>query len=107
MIAFTSGIRSVAAMPFDLEFEDDLGQRRLRRLEQRCRRARETLADARAAYGTLLELPNASETQRYQALRQVEIAQQRLADIQFDIELALALAATPPRPDTDYWRDVV
>jgi len=93
-------------MPFELEFDDDLAQRRLQRLEYRLRRAQVRLAGARAAYGALRERPDASETQIHQALRQVERAQRQLADIQFDIELAEARAAAPRLPDDDFWRDV-
>jgi hypothetical protein len=91
---------------FDLEFDDDLAQRRLQRLEHRFRRAQNVLAGARAAYGSLRELPVASESQLHQALLQVERAQRNLADIQFDIELAEAQASTyQGRVDHDHWND--
>ena len=94
-------------MSFDLEFDDDLALRRLQRLEHRYRRAQNVLAGARAAYGSLRELPGASESQLHQALLQVERAQRSLADIQFDIELAEAQASVPrPRTDHDHWNDV-
>ncbi|MGC2461730.1 MAG: hypothetical protein WA446_12285 [Steroidobacteraceae bacterium] len=77
-------------MSFDLEFDDDLAQRRLQRLEHRYRRAQNALAGARAVYGSLRELPGASALQVHRALQQVERAQRQLADIQFDIETAEA-----------------
>jgi len=77
-------------MSFDMEFDDDLAQRRLHRLEHRCRRAQNALGGARAVYGALRELPGASALQLHQALQQVERMQQTLADIQFDIEHAEA-----------------
>lgn len=93
-------------MSFDLEFDDDLAQRRLQRLEHRYRRAQNVLAGARALYGNLRELPAASESQLHQALLQVERAQRNLADIQFDIELAEAQGSTHRRwVDRDHWND--
>jgi chromosome segregation ATPase len=93
-------------MSFDMEFDDDLEQRRLQRLEQRYRRAQNALAGARAVYGSLRELPHASEIRLYQALQQVERAQRQLADIQFDIEFAEAQSAPPKgRSGSDHWKD--
>lgn len=93
-------------MSFDLEFDDDLAQRRLQRLEHRYRRAQNVLAGARAVYGSLRELPATSESQLHQALQQVERAQRNLADLQFDIEVAEASAsAHPGRVDRDHWND--
>ena len=93
-------------MSFDLEFDDDLAQRRLQRLENRYRRAQNLLAGARAAYGTLRELPAASELQLHQAMLQVERAQRNLTDIQLDIELAEAQASTHRGwADHDHWND--
>jgi hypothetical protein len=93
-------------MSFDMEFDDDLEQRRLQRLEHRYRRAQNALAGARAIYGSLRELPNASEIRLYQALQQVERAQRQLADIQFDIEFAEAQTAPPKgRAGSDHWND--
>jgi len=94
-------------MSFDLEFDDDLAQRRLQRLEHRLRRAQNVLAGARSAYGSLRESPAASELQLRQALLQVERAQRQLADIQFDLDFAEAQASAPRgRSDNDHWRDV-
>lgn len=94
-------------MSFDLEFDDDLEQRRLQRLEQRLRRAQNVLAGARGVYGSLRESPAASEVQVHQALLQVERAQRQVADIRFDLEFAEAQAAAPKgRSDTDHWRDI-
>lgn len=93
-------------MSFDMEFDDDLEQRRLQRLEHRLRRAKNVLAGARSVYGSLRESPGASALQVHQALLQVERAQRHLLDIQFDLELAEAQAAAPRgRSDPDQWRD--
>jgi hypothetical protein len=94
-------------MPYDMEFDDDLAQRRLQLLEHRCRLAQNALADARALYASLRQLHNASAIQLCQALQQVERAQQHVADIRFDLELAESRAAAPRVTDTDYWRDVL
>ena len=75
-------------MSFDLEFDDDLPQRRLNRLQHRFQCAQVALAEARTVYGSVYELPGASALQVHQALQQVERAQRQLADIQFDIDLA-------------------
>jgi hypothetical protein len=94
-------------MSFDLEFEDDLEQRRLQRLEHRLRRAETALAGARSLYGALRELPNATELQRHRALQQVERAQRHLADIQFDLDLAEARVELRRGPvDHDFWNDI-
>lgn len=91
-------------MPFDLEFDDDLAQRRLQRLEQRYRRAQNVLAGARALYGSLRETPSASECQLNAALLQVERAQRVVADLLFDLELAEAYAGAPGcRPGGERW----
>jgi chromosome segregation ATPase len=74
-------------MSFDLE-SGDFAERRLQRLENRYRRAQNTLAGARAVYGSLRELSGASELQLHQALQQVERAQRQLVDLQAAIELA-------------------
>jgi chromosome segregation ATPase len=93
-------------MPFDMEFDDDLAQRRLQRLEQRLSRAQDALAGARTLYASLRQSPQTNQAQLDQALRQVERAQRQLADIQFDMELAAARAAAPRLPDNDQWRDL-
>ena len=79
-------------MSFDLEFDDDLAQRRLKRLENRQWRAKTALASARAYYGSLRELPTANALQLHYALQQVERAQRDLTDIQLDLDLAAAAA---------------
>lgn len=92
---------------FEMEFDDDLEQCRLQRLEHRFRRAQNALAGARAVYGALRELPSASETKVHQALQQVQRSQRHLANVQFDLEIAEALAARPKgRSDTDHSHDV-
>ena len=73
-------------MSFDMESDDDFARRRLQRLEHRYRRAQNVLAGARAAYGSLRELPGAGELQLRQALQRVERAQELLTDIQTTIE---------------------
>ena len=87
-------------MSFDLEFDDDLAQRRLQRLEHRYRRAQNVLAGSRTAYGYLRERPDATATQLHQALLQVERAQRALADLQFDMDVNIA---SPRGVDNDYW----
>jgi hypothetical protein len=79
-------------MSFDLEFDDDLAQRRLKRLQHRYWRAQTALANAGAYYGSLRELPTASALQLHHASQQVERAQGELTDIQFDLDLAAAAA---------------
>jgi hypothetical protein len=88
-------------MSFDLDFDDDLAQRRLKRLENRLWCAQTALASARTYYGSLRELPTANALQLHYALQQVERAQRDLTDIQLDLELAAAEAEQrrdrPPR----------
>jgi hypothetical protein len=79
-------------MSFDPDFDDDLAQRRLKRLENRRWRAQTALASARTYYGSLRELPTANALQLHYALRQVERAQRVLTDIQLDLDLAAAAA---------------
>jgi hypothetical protein len=93
-------------MPFEMEFDDDLAQRRLQRLEHRYRRAQHALAAARAEYGSLCQPSAASEIRLYHALQKVERAERLVADIRFDMEFLEAQAATPRPPDNDHWRDV-
>jgi chromosome segregation ATPase len=93
-------------MSFEMEFDDDLAQRRLQRLENRHRHAQNALAAARAEYGSLCQPPAASEIRLYQARQKLERAERLLADIRFDIEFLEAQAATPRPPDNDHWRDV-
>jgi predicted nucleic acid-binding Zn-ribbon protein len=72
-------------MSFEMEFDDDLAQRRLQRLEHRYHHAQNALAAARA---------------------ECERAERLVADIRFDIEFLEAQAARPRPPDNDHWRDV-
>lgn len=93
-------------MPFEMEFDDDLAQRRLQRLEHRYRRAQNALAAARAEYGSLSQPSAVSESRLHRALQKVERAERLVADIRFDMEFLEAQAATPRPPDNDHWRDV-
>jgi hypothetical protein len=71
----------------DMEFDEDLEQRRLRHLEQRYRSAQNALAEARALYASLQEMPAATDSQRHQASLRVQRATQHLVGIQMTIEL--------------------
>jgi hypothetical protein len=93
-------------MSFEMEFDDDLAQRRLQRLELRFHRAQNALAAARAEYGLLCQPSVASDSRVHQALKKVERAERQVADIRFDIEFIEAQAARPRPPDNDHWRDV-
>ena len=93
-------------MSFEMEFDDDLAQRRLQRLEHRYHHAQNALAAARAECGLLCQPSIASELRVHQALRQVERAERLVADIRFDIEFLQAQASRPRPPDNDHWRDV-
>lgn len=92
-------------MPFEMEFDDDLAQRRLQRLEHRFRRAQNALAAARAEYGALCQPSPASEIRLYRALQNVERAERFVADIRFDMDILEAQAATPRPPPNDHWRN--
>ncbi len=70
----------------DPQTRDDFTQRRLQRLELRCRRAHFVLAGARAVYESLRAVPYAQEPTLRQALQRVERAQEALVDIQSMIE---------------------
>jgi hypothetical protein len=70
----------------DPQTRDDFTQRRLQRLELRCRRAHFVLAGARAVYESLGAMPYAQEPALRQALQRVERAQEALVDIQSMIE---------------------
>ena len=70
----------------DMEFDEDLEERRLRRLEQRYRSAQNALAEARAVYASLHELPTANDLQRHQASLRVQRATAQLLEIQKAIE---------------------
>jgi hypothetical protein len=93
-------------MSFEMEFDDDLAQRRLQRLEHRFHHAQNALAAARAEYGLLRHPCIASEVRVHQALQKLERAERLVADIRFDIEFLEAQAAKPRPPDNDHWRDV-
>jgi len=93
-------------MPFDLELDDDLAQRRLQRLEQRCRQIQEALVVLRQRYARLRQSPQAGPAERLQALLQFEQAQRQLVETQFDLEQAAARAATPRLPGRCDWRDL-
>jgi len=93
-------------MSFEMEFDDDLAQRRLQRLENRYRRAQNALAAARAEYGELCQPSVAGEIRLYRALQKVERAERLVADIRFDMEFLEAQGATPRPPDNDHWRDI-
>jgi hypothetical protein len=101
-----SFLPEIAFMSFEMEFDDDLAQRRLQRLEHRYRHAQNALAAARAEYGSLRQSSVADEIRLYQALQRVERAERLVADIRFDIEFLEAQAAMPRPPDKDHWRDV-
>jgi hypothetical protein len=75
-------------MSLDMQSGDDVAERRLQRLEHRFRRAQNALADARAIYRALREMPSAKAHQLQHALLQVQQAQQYLVDLQYAIELA-------------------
>jgi hypothetical protein len=83
-------------MSLEFHFDDDLAQRRVRRLEQKLRRAHTALANARYDYRTLRALPSASEQQKDHALQQVERAQRELSEIERDLELAVLAAESRP-----------
>jgi FtsZ-binding cell division protein ZapB len=93
-------------MPFDLEFDDDLAQRRLQGLEQRCQQIQQALEALRQRYTRLRQSPQAGPAERLQALLQFEQAQRRLVEVQFDLEQAAARAATPRLPASADWRDL-
>jgi hypothetical protein len=70
----------------ELQDWDGFAQRRLQRLDLRCRRAHFILAGARATYESLRAMPCAQEPALRQAQQQLERAQQALTDIQSMIE---------------------
>jgi hypothetical protein len=69
-------------MSFDMELDEDFSERRLRRLELRYRSAQSALAEARALYASLEEIPNATDLQRHQAELRVQRAARQMLDIQ-------------------------
>jgi hypothetical protein len=76
-----------SSMSFDMELDDDLSERRLRRLELRYRSAQTALAEARALYASLHEMPGANDLQRHQAQQRVQRAMRQMAEIQRAIDL--------------------
>ena len=69
-------------MSFEMELDEDFSERRLRRLELRYRSAQSALAEARALYASLEEIPNATDLQRHQAELRVQRAARQMLDIQ-------------------------
>ena len=74
-------------MSFDMELDEDLSERRLRRLELRYRSAQSALAEARALYASLEEIPSATDLQRHQAQVRVQRAARQMLDIQKAIDV--------------------
>ena len=73
-------------MPFDMELDEDLNERRLRRLELRYRSAQSALAEARAQYGSMAEMPGSTDLQRHQAELRMHRASRQMLDIQKAID---------------------
>ena len=73
-------------MPFDMELDEDFSERRLRRLELRYRSAQSALAEARALYASLQEMPSTTDLQRHQAQQRVHRAARQMLDIQKAID---------------------
>jgi len=69
-------------MSFDMELDEDISERRLRRLELRYRSAQSALAEARALYASTAEIPGATDLQRHQAQQRVQRAARQMLDIQ-------------------------
>lgn len=69
-------------MSFDMELDEDISERRLRRLELRYRSAQSALAEARALYASLEEIPSATDPQRHQAQQRLQRAARQMLDIQ-------------------------
>ena len=65
-------------MTSDLELDEDLSERRLRRLELRYRSAQSALSEARALYASLEEMPHATDLQRHQAQQRVQRATRQM-----------------------------
>lgn len=76
-----------SAMPFDMELDEDLSERRLRRLELRYRSAQTALAESRALYASLSEIPGTTDLQRHQAELRMQRAARHLLDIQKAIDV--------------------
>ena len=73
-------------MPFDMELDEDVSERRLRRLELRYRSAQSALAEARAQYASMTEMPGTTDLQRHQAELRVQRASRQMLDIQKAID---------------------
>lgn len=73
-------------MSFDMELDEDISERRLRRLELRYRSAQSALAGARAQYASTAEMPGATDLQRHQAQQRVQRAARQMLDIQKAID---------------------
>jgi hypothetical protein len=73
-------------MPFDMELDEDFSERRLRRLELRYRSAQSALAEARAQYASMAEMPGTTDLQRHQAELRVQRASRQMLDIQKAID---------------------
>ncbi len=73
-------------MPFDMELDEDVSERRLRRLELRYRSAQSALAEARAQYASMAEMPGATDLQRHQAQLRMQRAARQMLDIQMAID---------------------
>lgn len=74
-------------MSFDMELDEDLSERRLRRLELRYRSAQSALSEARALYASLSEMPGTTDLQRHQAQLRVQRAARQMLEIQKAIDL--------------------
>jgi hypothetical protein len=74
-------------MSFEMELDEDVSERRLRRLELRYRSAQTALAEARALYASLEEIPGTSDLQRHQARQRVQRAARQMLDIQKAIDV--------------------
>lgn len=74
-------------MSFDMELDEDFSERRLRRLELRYRSAQTALAEARAQYASLEEIPGTTDLQRHQAQQRVQRAARQMLDIQKAIDV--------------------
>jgi hypothetical protein len=74
-------------MNFIVKLDDDLSERRLRRLELRYRSAQMALAETRAVIASLEEIPETTDLQRQQAQQRVQRANRQIVDIQKAIDL--------------------
>ena len=74
-------------MSFDMEMDEELSERQLRRLELRYRGAQSALAEARALYASLQEIPSATDLQRHHAEQRVQRVARQMLDIQKAIDV--------------------